>query len=225
MIAASDYISKMSEPKNEVKSRHFSVCHQRASKVLENRFKTNSLITNEDVLFVLEALPQPKNTRRVGVIPPGQSFVFSQAAGLTTQHGARPCLSNLCLECPQVIRLLSQFVLDYDISFKFTTVTINYNYAAAKHRDINHENGFARIIALGDFTGGGLNVSTLGDDICIRNTWFDFDGTLEHSTNIFEGNRYSLVYFTHLEYRSESALTIISKLMSLGVPCPPSLHT
>ena len=208
---------------NEVKSRQYSVCHQRACKVLQQRFQSKIPVNCEDVLYVLQALPQPKNTRRIGVIPVGHNFVYSQAAGLTTQHGFKPCLSNLCLQCPQLVRLLSQFVLDYDSSFQFTTVTINYNYAAAKHRDVNHLDGSARIIALGEFTGGGLQVESVGEDIQIRNSWFDFDGRLEHSTNSFSGERYSLVYFTHLVFQSEVAVPLLAKLQTLGVPCP-NLH-
>jgi hypothetical protein len=64
--------------------RHYSVAQQRAQEVLSS---PNEIITTEKVYYVLSALPQPKNTRRLGVIPDGHSFVHSQAAGLTTQHG------------------------------------------------------------------------------------------------------------------------------------------
>lgn len=66
-----------------VAGRHYSVAQQRAQEILSHR----QPITGNDVYYVLSALPQPKNTRRIGVIPDGSSFVYSQAAGLTTQHG------------------------------------------------------------------------------------------------------------------------------------------
>jgi hypothetical protein len=74
-----------------VGGRHYSVAQKRAQEVLSS---PDQIITTQEVYYVLSALPQPKNTRRLGVIPNGQSFVHSQAAGLTTQHGKR---LNLCL--------------------------------------------------------------------------------------------------------------------------------
>ena len=168
--------------------------------------------------YVLEALPQPKNTRRVGVIPDDQTFVHSQSAGLTTQKGLKPTLSSLCLSAPNVVRCLSKFVLDFDPTFKFTTITLNYNYSSAPHRDINHEDGKARIIALGNFTGGELILG--GKKVGIREKWFDFDGTILHSTAPFKGERYSLVYFIHDVWKREEAVPIGLKLINLGVSWP-----
>jgi hypothetical protein len=62
--------------------RHYSDANQRALQVLQL-----PSVRSNDVAYVLDALPQPKNTRRVGVIPPNETFVHSQSAGLTTQHG------------------------------------------------------------------------------------------------------------------------------------------
>lgn len=213
--------------------RHYSVAQQRAQEILSHQ----SPITIDDIYYVLSALPQPKNTRRVGVIPHGKNFVHSQAAGLTTQHGlnapfllyfhvyfigARPTLSSICLKCPLVVTVLSKFVLEYDPNFTFTTITINYNYAAAPHHDVNHEDGRARIIALGDFEGGELNIEGIGD-INIRNEWYDFDGTILHSTKPFIGERYSLVYFTHISWKLDGGLEVGKKLINLGVPWPEKI--
>jgi len=198
-----------------VRSRQYSECNRRAISILAKSQKIHC----EDVLFALSALPQPRNTRRTGVIPAGEVFVYSQAAGLTTQRNKIPTLSNLCSKCPNLILLLARFVREYDHDYTFTTITINYNYAAAPHRDINHEDGHARIIALGNYTGGGLKVESISDDIDIHNKWFDFDGRLLHQTNIFAGERYSLVYFTHSAWRI-AALNLVRKLISLSVPWP-----
>jgi hypothetical protein len=128
----------------------------------------------------------------------------------------------MCLKCPLVVTVLSKFALDYDPNFTFTTITINYNYASAPHQDVNHEDGRARIIAFGDFQGGELNLEGVGD-VDIRNRWYDFDGTILHSTNPFVGERYSLVYFTHVSWKSEAADEIGRKLIALGVPWPAAL--
>jgi hypothetical protein len=80
--------------------------------------------------------------------------------------------------------------------FSFTSITLNYNYAAKPHRDSSHVDGLARIIALGDFTGGELHVEGKGA-LSVKNRWVDFDGRLLHSVAPFEGERYSLVFFAN----------------------------
>jgi hypothetical protein len=121
-----------------------------------------------------------------------------------------------------VVTVLAKFVLDFDPHFTFTTITINYNYASAPHRDVNHEDGRARIIALGDFEGGELNIEGRGD-VDIRNNWYDFDGRILHSTKPFLGERYSLVYFTHLSWKLNEGEEVGRRLIALGVSWPVTL--
>ncbi|CAD7959266.1 unnamed protein product [Amoebophrya sp. A120] len=81
--------------------------------------------------------------------------------------------------------------------FTFTSITVNKNYAANAHRDANHYRGNARIIAVGDFTGGELFVTDFDKRIDIRNAWHDFDARELHGTFPFDGERFSVVYFVH----------------------------
>ena len=81
-------------------------------------------------------------------------------------------------------------------SFAFTSITLNFNYAAKPHVDSSHVDGRARIIALGAFTGGELTVAGMGT-VPVRSAWVDFDGRRLHHVEPFEGERYSLVYFAH----------------------------
>jgi hypothetical protein len=67
--------------------------------------------------------------------------------------------------------------------FAFTSITLNYNYAAKPHVDSSHVDGLARIIALGDFTGGELVVKGLGTRD-VRNKWVDFDGRCLHHVQV-----------------------------------------
>lgn len=232
------------------------------------------------VLATLRLLPMPRNTQRLGVFPPGAAFVLSANAGLTTTRGERktgggkltPCLSSLVRKCPAVVELLARFCpatgytgprdddepvvpllasrQEQSRPFYFTSITVNKNYAAFPHRDANHFDGKARIVALGDFTGGELwfeegavgdegrpapsikdvvpaagttslvegavSAGTLGSSGVvsagsaaaelngvrgkmrdIKNKWCDFDARRLHGTMPFEGERFSLVYFSH----------------------------
>jgi hypothetical protein len=85
-------------------------------------------------------------------------------------------------------------------TFDFTSITVNYNYAAKAHRDQSHIDGLARIVALGEFEGGDLVVEDRGA-LPVKHCWVDFDGRKLHSVNPFDGphggERYSLVYFAH----------------------------
>uniref|UniRef100_A0A0G4I6M5 Uncharacterized protein n=1 Tax=Chromera velia CCMP2878 TaxID=1169474 RepID=A0A0G4I6M5_9ALVE len=209
----------------------------------------------DDVLSVLRLLPFPRNTKRVGVFPPGQTFVLSVNAGLTTTNDPHePCLSSTAKKCPSLISLLAAFSGTRDLAlqgggegagrspsslallpvFEYTSCTINKNYAAAPHRDANHEEGRARIIALGDFTGGELWIESKTDsgsedeggkggrekDLCsdsprvlrrggvngrvfdIHNKWAEIDARLLHGTETYEGERFSLVFFSHVVRRN-----------------------
>ena len=210
-------INNVNKPNSTIlklSARSYKSANARAIEVLLKRNE----ISFDDMAYVLSALPQPKNTRRISVIPEDHKFVHSQSAGLTTQKGLKPTLSSICLSAPNVVRCLSKFVLDFDPTFRFTTITLNYNYSSAPHRDVNHEGGKARIIALGEFTGGELILN--GEKINIRDKWFDFIGTDLHSTAPFEGERYSLVYFIHDVWKVEEAKPIGIKLINLGIPWP-----
>ena len=176
------------------------------------------------------------NRLRRNVIPDGKKHVYSQCAGLTMskfKRGKGATMSKIARKCPSVISLLSVYMRQAetraeetcqdhqglsDVSglahlngdFAFTSITINYNYAAKPHRDSSHIGGYARIIALGDFTGGDLEVEHRGV-LPVRNSWLDFDGRALHSTTPFKGERYSLVYFAH-----EVALTIPKTISTQG---------
>ena len=212
-------------------ARTFKECNGRAAEVLSRKGDggNSRKVSMDDVLYVLSTLPQPKNSRRVSVIPDGKDFVHSQSVGLTTQKGRAPTLSSLCSSCPLLAKLLSRFVLDHDPGYRFTTITLNYNYASAPHHDVNHEDGHARIIALGNFEGGELLLHESGNGeskkVDVRNRWFDFDGTVLHSTAPFSGERYSLVYFRHQVWNTPRAGPIGKRLVELGIPWPGELST
>ena len=149
--------------------------------------------THAHVLDVLRALPFPRNTQRTNVRPDGHEYVLSANIGLTTQRRRQPCLSSLVARAPNIVTLLAKFALENDPHHTYTSVTINKNYAANKHRDSSHENGVAKIIALGDFTGGELWIEddqwdeANGRTVDIKNNWFKFDARKLHATMPFEG--------------------------------------
>jgi transcriptional regulator with XRE-family HTH domain len=76
--------------------------------------------------------------------------------------------------------------------FEFSQVTLNYNHQMAPHR---HKNKSISIgILLGDFTGGALCVAD-GSRFEEKNVFFEFDGTKSHHTEIFSGERFSVILY------------------------------
>ena len=203
---------------HEMKQRSYKSADSAAQQVL--RRCSDTVVSDNDVLQCLRRLPFPQNRLRRNVRPDDASFVYSQCAGLTTlMRGQGPTISRIARKCPNVVQLLSLFVRqaedkaegcsaaqahESDVSglrylrsqFAFTSITLNYNYAATPHRDNSHIDGLARVIALGHFSGGELAVEGRGV-LDVRHRWVDFDGRLLHHVQPFEGERYSLVYFAH----------------------------
>jgi len=79
-------------------------------------------------------------------------------------------------------------------NFSYTSIQVNDNYQTAPHKDTGNV-GVSAIVGFGSYTGGNLLVE--GKSYCIKNHLLFFDGSkLEHSTEPWMGDRYSLVFFT-----------------------------
>merc|ERR1712039_116412 len=117
--------------------------------------------------------------------------------------------------------------------FKFTSLNLNKNYAARVHRDGNNF-GPSMIAAFGKFSGGELNYWSEDNKSCkleelpakptqkfqLGSGLAMFNGNSAHSVNPFEGQRFSVVYFTsgcHAGLEAED----VSILKKLGMPYPP----
>jgi len=125
---------------------------------------------------------------------------------------------------PWLTRLLIGALKVVAPDFPFTSIQLNYKYASRPHVDKNNL-GTSFIVGLGDYTGGEMWVhDESGDDkwtldgeedvtgyyhvgrelngriLPIRDTWTIFDGNKLHWTRPFEGERYSIIYFTSDRY-------------------------
>ena len=70
-------------------------------------------------------------------------------------------LSEATVSSKHLVNVLCRYVKQEFPEFMFTSITLNKNFAAKKHRDSNNL-GDSRLIALGDFTGGNLLVEEKG---------------------------------------------------------------
>lgn len=97
--------------------------------------------------------------------------------------------------------------------FPFSSLQINFNYAAKKHVDGNNI-GPSYIMSIGDHTGGNLWTADQGVLSC-RNQWKLFDGNQEHATLPFKGTRISFIAFTHGLYNKVCPF-VKKQLLAMG---------
>ena len=121
----------------------------------------------------------------------------SQAFGVCNKRCLPPDYSRQCWKHPYLYKLLLDFGANH-VPFSFNAVTVNCNYKAAPHYDKNND-GNSYLIAFGSYTGGELELLE-GDrkgvyDICGNPIIDDFSKVL-HCVRDFEGERYSLVFYT-----------------------------
>jgi hypothetical protein len=83
------------------------------------------------------------------------------------------------------------------VSIPFTSITLNQNYAAAKHRDKGNV-GPSYLVSFGEYTGGALSIheGDLSGSHDVRTPLITDFSKILHSVEPFEGQRYSLVFYT-----------------------------
>ena len=150
-------------------------------------------------------------------------MVHSDTFGAIRNRAGKVLLTKITLRHSAVFALLARWIEDnapekFGQLFPFTSVNINFGYAARVHRDGNNI-GPSMTKSLGSFTGGNLlywenddgrlDLSTA--DPAHASCTFDtrrqmvlFDGNRAHAVSPFKGERYSLVFFTCPGYLSLS---------------------
>jgi hypothetical protein len=122
---------------------------------------------------------------------------ISQSFGIVNKRSLPPDYSRQSWLRPTLHKLLWEFGAQY-VDVSFNSVTVNMNYRADKHRDKNNT-GESWLCAFGNYQKGRLLIHE-GDlsgahDICYTPIKTDFSKVL-HSVEEFEGERFSLVYYT-----------------------------
>ncbi len=122
---------------------------------------------------------------------------ISQCFGVVNKRSMPPDYSRQSWLRPYLHKLLWDFGDQY-VPFCFNAVTVNMNYKADKHYDRNNI-GNSFLVAFGDYQKGRLLIHE-GDlsgshDIQYKPIVANFSKIL-HSVEDFEGDRFSLVYYT-----------------------------
>jgi hypothetical protein len=121
----------------------------------------------------------------------------SQAFGVVCRRCLLPDYSRQCWVRPYLYKLLLDFA-DKHVKIPYTSITVNQNYKAAAHKDKGNV-GESFLVAFGDYTGGCLEVEEGSEkklyDVKHTPLVLDFSKYM-HSVQDFEGDRYSLVFYT-----------------------------
>jgi hypothetical protein len=170
-------------------------------------------------------------------MPQGQTWIYSDTLGVTTDRTGHVLIKEEAKLYPEVCRLLCQWLRDHlpeglDQDFMWTSININKNYAGRIHRDRNNV-GPSFIKAFGDFRNGALNYwpsdtgeASLEDlkekdkmQVNIRDNLLLFDGNRGHFVQPFQGERYSLVFFSVRTWNKipKSEMELAKKC---GIPIP-----
>ena len=153
--------------------------------------------TKNQVLDQLQCTLFPKNTSRKNISSkPSEAFALGTVnyRGQKSLGGRTRGPSTFNKKFPELYSLVRKLIKLCKPDFEYTTIQVNKNIQSEPHVDKNNV-GPSYIIALGNFTGGDLVIE--GERFNISNKWKWFNGNLGHWVEPFEGERYSLVYFTH----------------------------
>jgi len=105
---------------------------------------------------------------------------------------------------PELYQLLQDFGNKYVIQHipEYTSIQVNYNYQSKPHYDRNNGNSF--IVGFGNYSGGDIIINSYKHSICYRPILFNGKNWL-HSTDVFCGNRITLIYFKQ-NYKKENVI-------------------
>jgi|Transcript_91206 hypothetical protein len=218
-----------------------------ADEMSRRKLNSGKKLSEKDMTEVLDCWGFGLNVGRTNVTPEGQKFVYSDTVGgiRVIAKGYGP--TRVTTRYPNFVRFLNKWLKDnlpasVKDDFVSTAINLNANYAGRRHRDGNNE-GPSIIRAFGKFTGGELkywprdlkvagqpqpSVEDLNSKDCvthnIKNKTFIFDGNRAHEVTPFQGNRFSVVYFStqgYAKFKPEDVKT----LKSLGFvwPTPESM--
>ena len=210
---------------------------RRSADVLAQERLKQSCISDDDVLAVLRLWHFKENRTRTNVIPEGATSVHSDTLGVVRSRTGAVVATQLTVKYQYVFRVFCRWLREhcpeyFQTPFPFTSISVNHGYAARKHRD-GYNAGPSILKCFGLYTGGKLlywpdddGQSDLRELVEGRARCFDaksdmllFDGRRCHCVTPFEGERYSLVYFSAHEHNKVQAPSV-SLLKSLGVAWP-----
>jgi len=152
-----------------------------------------------DIIEELERKPLENNKYR---LKSGEGR--SQAFGLVNRRCLPADYSRQCWMTAKLYHHILEFAEKY-VDISYNAITLNQNYKCEPHYDKGND-GDSYLIAFGNFTGGDLKIME-GDLSGNHNIKYNpikaNFSKIKHCVEPFEGNRYSLVFYTLKKYRRD----------------------
>jgi len=213
-----------------------------ADAISREKLASGKKIVDADVTEALEHWGYSENIARLNVMQPGQKYVYSDTIGAirARSFGFHPTPPTR--RYPFFPKLLNKWLADNKpskLSAKFvcTAINLNCNYNGRRHRDQGND-GPSIIRAFGKFKGGKLwywakdvkkphpKLDTLemkdATTYDLAKNTVVFDGNRAHEVDSFEGQRYSVVFFTASGYGKGKAKDVEFLSKDCGFPFPQS---
>lgn len=216
---------------------HRLVADRQAEKFLKEAAKKKRAVSDDEVEKVLQMWAFRQNTARQNVMPRGTDWVWSDTVGLLRDRTGDVHLTDAATRYPNFTQIFNRWLHDRlpqeVASFGWTSLNLNCNYSAKRHRDGNNL-GPSCIKAFGTFSGGKLgvwprdgksvkNVKQLHakdkESVDLRQHLVMFNGNSAHEVEDFEGNRYSVVFFAlgcHAKAKEEDRVAL--RKLGFNVP-------
>jgi len=215
---------------------HRLVAERYSAEFLAKAAKEKRAVKEEELEEAFNMWGFQRNPNRVNVFPDGKDWVWSDNLGLVRDRHGDIHLTYATKRYPNFISLVTSYLtsrLAPEVKdFKFTSLNLNCNYAAKRHRDGNNF-GPSMIKAFGEFSGGVLSVFPNDDkskeleqlpesdraECNIKENLAMFNGNSAHEVSDFTGKRLSIVYFT-ASCHAKAKPADIAELTKLGFPYP-----
>ena len=160
-----------------------------------------ALITLDDILQEIINTGGVKETQgRKNAKRPNQPRVKSMTLGSISVWGWNYLTQETTGERWRLFVMICSYATlqhGLDLGEDFTAVCVNHNWRCGPHMDKSNV-GNNYIIGFGEYTGGELIVNGKYHDI--RHTLLTFDPKQKHEVAEFEGERYTITFFTHKNY-------------------------
>jgi len=160
----------------------------------------------KNILQILENINFPskdpkKDKTRSNVLQNKDDVIQAFVLGKVRQYDKVELADSVQnIRFPFLYKMLNELVHNHNPKFKYTSIQINKGVQTSWHRDRGNR-GLSYCLALGNFTGGGLDIKIDGEikHYDNHNKFLYYDGNYyEHASSpVKSGTRYAIIFYTH----------------------------
>ena len=117
---------------------------RRTASNLAEQLLEKDIINDSDVLSVLQFWYFKQNSKRLNILPPGANFVHSDTLGIVKTRVGTCVPTKITIKYRPVFALMCRWLNEnkpklFARPFPFTSISVNYAYAARKHEAVRND--------------------------------------------------------------------------------------